>query len=118
MRSMFGLVLAVLMVTASHPALAATFTLQCHVDGEEHDYTFLFDTRKSEVLSRRPGQGADLAKYQKIEITLAQVTFARYGMMGSATRKYRTARAGGAMYESRKKGSWSDWKQVGHCWKP
>jgi hypothetical protein len=115
MRGITGFLLATLAMAGSGPAFAATFALQCEMAGEANETTFLFDTRKSEVLARQPGRGAVLAKFETVEMTYAEVTFARYGMMGNATRKYQVSRSGGPLYESRKRGGWSDWEKIGSC---
>lgn len=117
--SLFLAAIAAVAVLQTTPAHAATFVLHCAIDSEEYEYDFLFDTRKAEVLHRRPGTTIILAKFQKMYISMKDVVWAKYALMGSGATKYRTGRSGGILWRAiRKRKKWSAWEQAGHCKKP
>lgn len=105
---------AVVMVAA--PAHAALFNLRCAIEGQEFEIEFLFNTNDDEVLQRRVGAQVQLAKYQTLEMTYAEVVFGKFALMGKPKQRYKAKRQGGPIFESIRKGSkWSDWKEVGTC---
>lgn len=108
-------VLFLFFVAMPVPAEAAVFTLRCTIAEEQGEMDFLFNTRDPEVLQRRVEGGVQLAKYQTLEMSYAQVIFAKYALMGKPKLRYKVARNGGPLFRSVRKTAWSDWEQVGTC---